>query len=57
MMCSLYTVKSVIFNLDHEIDSFHFISNEEDPNPQTTTSNLQCCDNEKIYANDIKYKI
>jgi hypothetical protein len=30
---SLYTVRSVIFNLDHEMNSFHFISNGEDPNP------------------------
>ena len=29
-------VRYVIFNLDHEMDSLHFISNEEDPIPETT---------------------
>ena len=38
------------------MDSLHFISNGKDPNPQTTTSKLQCCDYEKIYVDDIKYK-
>jgi hypothetical protein len=30
---SLYIVRSAISNLDHEMDSLHFISNGEDPNP------------------------
>ena len=29
----MYTVRSVIFNLDHEIDSLHFILNGKDPIP------------------------
>ena len=27
----MYTVRSITFNLNHEIDSLHFISNEGDP--------------------------
>jgi hypothetical protein len=27
----LYTIRFIAFNLDHKIDYFHFISNEEDP--------------------------
>jgi hypothetical protein len=27
----LYTVRSITFNLDHEMDSLHFISNRKDP--------------------------
>ena len=30
---SLYTIRSVIFNLEHDMDSLHFISNGEDLNP------------------------
>jgi hypothetical protein len=30
----MYTIKSVIFNLDHEMDYLHFISNGEDPIPR-----------------------
>jgi hypothetical protein len=32
-VCSLYIVRSEIFNLDHEMETLHFISNGEDPCP------------------------
>ena len=28
-----FKILSIIFNLDHEMDSLHFISNGEDPSP------------------------
>ena len=30
----MYTIRFITFNLDHEMDSFHFISNENDPIPK-----------------------
>ena len=32
----MYTIRSVIFNLDHEMETLHFISNGEDPYPLTS---------------------
>ena len=34
---SMYTVRSIIFNLDHEINSFYFISNGNDHIPVWST--------------------
>jgi hypothetical protein len=31
----MYTIRSITFNLDHEMDSFHIISNREDLIPWT----------------------
>jgi hypothetical protein len=39
----MYIVISKIFNMDHEIDSLYFISNEKDPIPLKTLD----CKNKK----------
>ena len=41
MTISLYTVRSVIFNLNHEMDSLHFISNEENHFPLSWSLHFQ----------------
>ena len=49
----MYTVISIIFNMDHEIDSLYFISNGKDPIPLKTLG----CENKKYQIIKEKKKL
>ena len=46
----MYYVRSIIFNLDHEMDSLHFILNGEDPIPLNTLIPSTSCEAQSKYS-------